>query len=400
MKKSLVFAALLVPALALAQPKTADDWYKEGETQYNLGNFDRAAEAFKQGFALETNDSKKPAYLYNVAQAYRQGNKCRDAAFFYKRYLSLKDQDTVKPLKPEKRAEIDQRITELEECARTQDLIAKKPPDSTMPLEPAGGKTGTGTTKTGTGTTTTGTGTTTGTPAVTGTGTTTGSTTGTGTTTATGTGAATGTGPTVAEGEGEDEGEEEGEEGESDSVTTSYDLKPRTINARFVGGLGKVSIGDLATGMKPSFALTGGYPVLTQGPLSVDVGASLNFTPMPYKNNMTGDTQNATLTTVVANAAATYTVAPKIAVRGDLGLGALLFGGLEMGNPFTENGSGTSGSLGMFAVRVGASADYAITPNVVATVTPISFAYSPAKAGLAASSILQIDIMLGVGYRM
>ena len=35
-------------------------------------------------------ESKKPAYLYNVAQAYRQGGKCKDAAFFYKRYLSLK----------------------------------------------------------------------------------------------------------------------------------------------------------------------------------------------------------------------------------------------------------------------------------------------------------------------
>src|SRR6476659_524766 len=133
LKKSLVCALVLAPALAFAQPKSADDWYKEGETQYNLGNFDKAAEAFKQGFALETVDSKKPAYLYNVAQAYRQGNRCKDAAFFYERYLSLKDQDTAKPLKPEKRAEIDQRITELEACAKNQDAIAKKPPDNTIP---------------------------------------------------------------------------------------------------------------------------------------------------------------------------------------------------------------------------------------------------------------------------
>src|SRR5690606_4649880 len=128
MKKSVVFAALLVPALALAQPKTADDWYKEGEKLYNLGNFDGAAEAFKEGFAAETDESKKSAYLYNVAQAYRQGNKCKDAAFFYKRYLALKDRDTVKPLKPEKRAEIEKRIAELEECASTQEQIAAKPP--------------------------------------------------------------------------------------------------------------------------------------------------------------------------------------------------------------------------------------------------------------------------------
>jgi hypothetical protein len=179
-------------------------------------------------------------------------------------------------------------------------------------------------------------------------------------------------------------------------------VKPRTINARVVGGAGKVAMGDVPTGIKPSIQITGGYPVVTQGALSVDVGASLNFTPMPYTNGMTGVKETATLTTALANAAATYTVAPKIALRGDLGLGALLFGGLKMGNPFTQDGGGTSGALGMFALRIAASADYALTPNVVATVTPISFAFSPAKSGLRddVSSIMQIDFMVGIGYRM
>ena len=65
-------AVLLVPALAWAQPKTADGWYEEGSNQYNLGNFDRAIDAFKQGFALEADESRKANYLYNVAQSYRQ----------------------------------------------------------------------------------------------------------------------------------------------------------------------------------------------------------------------------------------------------------------------------------------------------------------------------------------
>src|ERR1044071_8633015 len=141
-------ASVLLPVLAMAQPKTADDWYREGETQYNLGNFDKAADAFKQGYAIEGTDSKKPSYLYNVAQAYRQGKKCKDAAFFYKRYLSLKEQDTVKPLKAEKRTEIEGWISELEECERKQEAIAKQPPDTTM--HPDGSGTGSGT-KVGTG---------------------------------------------------------------------------------------------------------------------------------------------------------------------------------------------------------------------------------------------------------
>ncbi|HEU4610631.1 MAG TPA: hypothetical protein VFS15_01085 [Kofleriaceae bacterium] len=353
--------------MALAQPKSADDWYKEGETQYNLGNFDAAAEAFKQGFALEPNESKKAAYLYNVAQAYRQGNKCKDASFFYKRYLALKDRDTEKPLKPDKRAEIEARIAELDQCAATQESIANKPPGDT--IRPDAGKTGTGTSA-GTGS---------------------------------GTGTTVGTGGGEGSGDEGDEGEE-GDEGDADagSVTEQVFVKPRVINARVVGGAGKIAMGDLPTGIKPSFQLTGGYPIVTQGALSVDVGASLNFTPMPYENGMTHASETATLTTALVNAAATYTVAPKIALRGDLGVGALFFTGLKMGNPFTNNGGGTSGALGMLAVRVAASADYAITPNIVATVTPISFAFSPAKEGLRddVSSILQIDFMLGVGYRM
>src|ERR1051325_210968 len=105
--RKICFAILLVPALAWAQPRTADEWYKEGENQYNLGNFDKAVDAFKQGFSLETNESKKAAYLFNVAQAYRQANDCKNAQFFYRRYLALKENDTVKPLAPSVRRQVD-----------------------------------------------------------------------------------------------------------------------------------------------------------------------------------------------------------------------------------------------------------------------------------------------------
>jgi hypothetical protein len=377
LKKSLVCALVLAPALALAQPKSADDWYKEGETQYNLGNFDKAAEAFKQGFSLETVDSKKPAYLYNVAQAYRQGQKCKDAAFFYKRYLSLKDQDTVKPLKPDKRAEIEQRITELEECARTQETISKKPPDNT--ISPTGD--GQGGTKTGGGTTG-------GTNAG-------GTKTGGGTTTTVG---------QVGNGEGEGVGEGEGEgEGEGDGITQSTSLQPRVISARLVGGAAKVTAGDLTIPVLASFAVTAGYPVLSQEKLEVDAGVVFGFQPVPYKNSITNADKTGQFISALVDAAATYTVAPKIGVRGDLGAGILAFSGIsEMGNPFTEGGAATSGALTMFQFRVAASADYAITPNLVATVTPIAFSFAPAKTGLREDikNFVRLDFMLGIGYRM
>jgi hypothetical protein len=65
-------------------------------------------------------------------------------------------------------------------------------------------------------------------------------------------------------------------------------------------------------------------------------------------------------------------------------------------------GAPTSGALAMLAVRAAASVDYMITPNLFATLTPIAFSYSPAKAGLRPeiSSLTRLDFMVGVGYRM
>src|SRR5437870_2861996 len=146
--KILLCASVLLPALALAQPKTPDDWYKEGENKYNLGDFQGAVDAFKKGFELEPSESKKAAYLFNVAQAYRMAKDCYNAQFFYKRYLALKEGDTKKPLKEEKRKEIEDRIKELDECARQQEAIKNKPPDK----DPDNGANGTGGTGTGTGT--------------------------------------------------------------------------------------------------------------------------------------------------------------------------------------------------------------------------------------------------------
>ena len=376
-------AAVLLPALAVAEPKTADDWYTEGETQYNLGNFDKAADAFKQGYALESVENKKPAYLYNVAQAYRQARKCKDASFFYKRYLSLKDQDTAKPLSPDKRKEIEGWIAELDECDKSQDSIANKRPDST--ISPNSNPTGTGTTGT-TGTGTTGTKTTT--------------TTGTGTGTGTGAGSGTGSGTKVAEGGGGEGGGDDDDSGGGVHAGVTA-AQPTTISTRFTAGVSKISAGDLTVPVEPTFNLFAGYPIAVSPQLEIDVGADLNFTPVPFTDSM-NTKKTAQFIGVLADVGAVYSVAPKIALRGDLGIGANVFSGIsEAGNPFTQNGAPTTGALGMLAVRVGVAGDYMVTPNVLITLSP-AFTYSPAKDGLRSDikSLTRLDLMLGVGYKM
>jgi hypothetical protein len=343
-----VCAALLAPALAFAQPKSADDYYKDGETQYNLGNFPAAVEAFKKGFEVEPNESKKAAYLYNVAQSYRQNKDCSNAQFFYKRYLALKENDTKKPLKPEKRQEIEDRIKELDECARQQEAIRNKPPDNLRP-----------------------------------------------------------DGEEKPDGEiTPPEGKQVGvvlpdEDDPEDGVTkTAPATAPRVISARLTGGGAKVSAGDLPIPTLATAALIAGYPIAVGDKLIIEVGAGFTYTRVPYEQSSTMESRTANLIALIANVGASYEVIPKLSVRGDLGAGGLFFTGTSE-SPFTAN-LPTTGALTMPHVRVGVSADYAITPNLLATVTPISFSYSPPKEGLRddITSITEIDFMVGLGYRM
>jgi hypothetical protein len=346
-RSSFVFAALLAPSLAFAQPKSADDFYKEGETQYNLGNFQAAVDAFKKGFELEPSESKKAAYLYNVAQAYRQNKDCGNAQFFYKRYLALKENDTKKPLKPEKRTEIEDRIRELDECARQQEAIKNKPPENLTP----NGEVSPGTDPK---------------PPV----------------------VAVVTEPTDTDDE--------------DGITkTAPATVPRVITMRLTGGAARLTAGDLPIPTLATGALFAGYPIPVAEKLIVEVGAGFTYTRVPFvMAGGGGESKTASLVGVMANVGAAYAVVPKFSLRGELGFGGLFFLGASK-SPFTDNQE-TTGALGMAHVRVGVSADFAVTPNLVVTATPFAFSYSPPKEGLREDieSLTEIDFMVGLGYRM
>jgi hypothetical protein len=346
-RMTILSALLLVPSLAFAQPTTPDDWYKEGENQYNLGNFDKAIEAFKKGFELEPSDSKKAAYLFNIAQSYRQAKECKDAQFFYKRYLAFKDADTKKPLAPDKRKEIEDRIAELEECARQQEALTKKPPDN--PENPNG----------------------------------------TGNTT-----------PVDPKRVGEPTPNPGIVEGPEEPVEPMG--PPKVLSMRLLGGGAKLSTGALDVPIQATIGLLGGYPLSINEKLLLELGGGFTFTPVPFEDAM-GEAKSANMIGIMANVGATYAVAPKIGLRGDLGLGILMFGGVSE-SPFTDFAA-TTGTLSMPHVRIAVSADFAVTNKVLATVTPFAFSFSPAKEGLRAegediSSITAIDFMVGIGYRM
>jgi hypothetical protein len=374
--RKICFAILLVPALAWAQPRTADEWYKEGENQYNLGNFDKAVDAFKQGFSLETNESKKAAYLFNVAQSYRQANDCKNAQFFYKRFLSLKDNDTVKPLSAKTRKDVEERIAELDVCVQQAASISKKPPNNNLPpsgddsekTPPPDGDKDKDTRKDRKDT-------------------------------------------RKDRKDRKDvasrkhRGEGDGEEDDDGSVTRPAQFAaPHVISARLTGGGTKVNTGSITVPVQATFALLGGYPIPVNSQLTIDVGGAFTFTPVPYTAAAMGGampaSKTAQLIALMADAGATYEVIPKLGLRGDVGIGALFFANVSE-SPFTGNAP-TSGALTMFHLRAAVSADYAVTPNVVVTATPFAFSFSPPKDGLVKdiSAITSIDFMVGIGYRM
>jgi hypothetical protein len=358
--RKICFAVLLVPALVWAEPKTAGDWYKEGENQYNLGNFDKAVEAFKQAFTAEPNESKKAVYLFNVAQSYRQANDCKNAYFFYKRFLSLKENDTAKPLDEKTRKQVEDRISELEVCAQQAATISKKPPQNNLP--PDGNDSDKGQ-------------------------------------------PASDTHKEPRKDVATTQQPPPGEEADTDTTSTRTMAtagQPHVISARFQGGATKVSAGKESVPIQATFALVAGYPIPVAPRFTIEAGAAFTFTPVPFTpvHAPSGGNETGQLWGLVANAAATYEVIPRFGLRADVGLGALFFANIN-DSAFTGGGM-TTGALSMFHIRGAVSGEWALTPNVVLTLTPVAFTYSPPKAGLAddVKSITSIDFaMVGIGYR-
>lgn len=348
-KISFVCALLLfAPAIASAQSKTAKEWFSEGEKAYTLADFADAIVAFKKAFEIETSESNKAIYLYNIAQSYRFMKDCANAQFFYRRYLELREK--VKPPDAKHRAEIEARIKELETCVR----LPTNPPTGPQRLEAGENESGDEEPKKDVAT----------------------------------------PDSTDDTGEGTDE---------EPLVSKPVELGPRAISLRLVGGAAKIIATDqLSFPVQATGALIGGYPLALNENVTLEFGAGFTFTPLSFKKEVDGmeEDKTANLIGLVGNFGATYHPVPKVGLRGDLGLGALFFTGVSE-SLFTDNRE-TSGALTMFHVRVGLSADYAVTPNFIVTATPIAFSYSPAKSGLREDidSIRAFDFMAGVGYRM
>ncbi len=104
--------------------------YDDGKKAYNLGEFDRAVELWKQGYEYKDD----PIFLFNIGQAYRQNGDHQKALFFYRAYLR-------EDPRARNRDDVEARIAELGKLMEAQQNAVESPPSEpvtpTVDPEPA-----------------------------------------------------------------------------------------------------------------------------------------------------------------------------------------------------------------------------------------------------------------------
>lgn len=123
----LAFAVLTSAAPAFAQQKPDTSALEaSGNKHYSLAEYDAAIADFKEAFRI----SDEPGFLYNIAQAYRMKNDCREASTFYKNYLR-KATEAAGGTQPANAVKVHDFIEKMDKCAATQPAPTTTTPTTT-----------------------------------------------------------------------------------------------------------------------------------------------------------------------------------------------------------------------------------------------------------------------------
>jgi hypothetical protein len=193
-------------------------------------------------------------------------------------------------------------------------------------------------------------------------------------------------------------------EGYDEGVEASSD-RPRLFAARVAAGPSFPSIGNLEVGTLVSLSLGVSHPLYV-GPVVLEPGAMVTYTPIPWEVEATAErpmaSDTAALTGLLANVGLSYPVLPKLSIRGEAGAGVMIFSGLTVdGNPFLADMENATGPISMFEARGALGIEYAITKNFVIHAQPVVFTYSPTPPLRAdIQSITRFEMLAGAGYAM
>ena len=131
--RALLLVLFLTAGATPARAQDADDdtarskeLYDQGSRAYKAGEYRRAVELFLEAYDL----SGAPAILFNIAQAYRLDGACADALIYYRRSLA-EEPDAAN------RAEVEERIAEMETCKEKPSRAPAEPPRAAVAAPPS-----------------------------------------------------------------------------------------------------------------------------------------------------------------------------------------------------------------------------------------------------------------------
>jgi tetratricopeptide (TPR) repeat protein len=110
--------------------ETAREHFRTGMAHYTMERYDEAIREFDAGFTI----APDPAFIYNMAQAYRLERRPEEAVKFYRKYLRLSP-------RAKNRADVEQTIETLIEPAEPVATVAAQTPppaatpETTRPVE-------------------------------------------------------------------------------------------------------------------------------------------------------------------------------------------------------------------------------------------------------------------------
>ncbi|HWM86237.1 MAG TPA: hypothetical protein VNO33_10380, partial [Kofleriaceae bacterium] len=333
---------------------------------YDLGRWKAAVDLWMQ--AYETYNA--PEFLFNIGQAYRHEGNCEQGLFFYRRYLATKPN-------AKNRGEVEGFIKDLEAKCKAGAGTGQPEGGRTPGEGGATGETGESETSSTSGRK----------PGQTGRSRTTGA----------------GSAPVADAGDTGEAAfaeEDDGEEYEQ-SVEAEADTRARFFAARVAAGPSFPSLGPLEVGTLVSVTVGVGHP-LYLGPVVLEPGALVTYSPVPWEVAASETSGTAALTGLLANVGVSYEFIPKLSGRADIGFGALVFSGLtEMGNPFLDMNDFADGPISMFHARAALGAEYAITNNFVVHAQPVVFSFSPSRPlRQEIDNITRFEVLVGAGYKL
>ena len=115
--------------------------------------------------------------------------------------------------------------------------------------------------------------------------------------------------------------------------------------------------------------------------ITVDAGALVSYTPVKWAGPSASGT--AGFTALLVNVGGSMEVASKVRVRSELGVGTMIYSGLDVpGNVFVEEGHMATGAVSSASFRFAIGAEYAITDSIAVSAQPVVLSLSPAPGGM------------------